>query len=186
MVALDQGEVDLGVEQRGVLELGIGALTAKAGEAGDAGGGQAAGDGGIGGQAGDGEGGAADGGGELAGLGAGDADAGVEDLIRAEEAGVAEDGLLVEHADAAVGLAVERQRQSRGVEGIFLAVADAQEPGGGGILLVVEADVTLVRVVVERDLDGIVVLRETGGGEAADRQTGDVAEGGDDLRGDWD
>jgi hypothetical protein len=33
---------------------------------------------------------------------------GVEDLVRAEEVGVAEGDLLIENADVAVGLAVER------------------------------------------------------------------------------
>ncbi len=47
VLALDPGEVDLGVEQGGVLPLGIGALTAEAGEAGDADGGQTAGDDGV-------------------------------------------------------------------------------------------------------------------------------------------
>jgi hypothetical protein len=80
--------------------------------------------------------------------------------------GVAEGYLLVEYADSAVGLAVEGKREDGSVEAGLLAVADAEEPGAAGVLLVVEAEVTLVGVVGEGDLRGEVVLREAGGGEA--------------------
>ena len=84
VLALDPGEVDLGIEQRRILPLRIGALAAEGSEAGDADGGQTAGDDGVGGQAGDGDGVVADGEGVLAGLGAGEAEAGIEDLVGAE------------------------------------------------------------------------------------------------------
>ena len=54
-------------------------------------------------------------------------------------------------------------------------------PGGGGVLLEVEAEVTLVGVVDEGDLDGVVKLRESGGRRSRERKTGDLAEGVDDL-----
>ena len=82
----------------------------------------------VGGQAGDVvEGVIADGEVILAGLGAVEAEARIEDLVRAEEAGVAEGDLLVEDADVAVGLAVEREGNGGIVDAVLLAVADAQE-----------------------------------------------------------
>ena len=163
VVALHPGEVDLWVDEGRILPLGVGALATEAGEAGDADGRQAAGDDGVaGGQAGDVvEVGVADGEVELAGLGAVETEAGIEDLVGTEEVGVAEGDLLVEDADVAVGLAVEGDRNAGVVDAVLLAVADAQERGVGGIDLPVEAKVALVGVIGEGNLDGVVVGGET-------------------------
>ena len=103
-------------------------------KSGDADGGQTAGDYRVGGKAGDeaglaggGERGVADGEIELAGLGAIEAEADVEDFVGAEQVGVAERDLLVEDADGAVGLAVERDGDGGIVDAGLLAIADAQE-----------------------------------------------------------
>ena len=63
-------------------------------------------------QAGESECGVADGEVELTGLGAIEAEAGIEDLVGAEEVGIAKGDLLVEDADVAIGLAVERNRNA--------------------------------------------------------------------------
>ncbi len=47
------------------------------------------------------------------------------------------------------------------VDAGLLAIADAEEPGAVGVLLIVEAEVTLVGVVGEGDLSGEVVLGQT-------------------------
>ena len=83
-------------------------------------------------------------------------------LFGAEQVRVAERHLLIEDADGAVGLAVERQRNGGIVDARFLAVADAQEPGSVGVLLVVEAKVALVGVVGEGDFLGVVVGSQAG------------------------
>ncbi len=179
------GEVDLGVNQGRILPLGIGALTAEAGEAGDADGGQAAGDDGIGGgQAGDVvEGGIADGEVIFSGLGAVEAEADIEHLVRPDEAGVTEGNLLVEDTDVAVGLAVERDGNAGIVDAVFLAVADAEEGGVDGVDLPVEAKVALVGVIGEGNLYGVVVGGEAGGGEARlGERAGGVGAAGQKLR----
>ncbi len=83
---------------------------------------------------------------------------------------VAEGDLLVEDADVAVGLAVERDRNAGIVDAVLLAVADAEEGGAVGVDLPVEAEVALVGVVGEGDLNGVVVGGEAGGGEAGQRK----------------
>ncbi len=179
--AFDPGEVDLGIEQGGVLPLGVGALTAEGGEAAaDAGGGKSAGDGGVGGKARDGDGVVADGERELAGFGTREAQACIEDLVGAHEVGVAEGDLLIEDADGAVGLAVEGKGEDGVVDAGLLAIADAEEPGVVGVLLVVETKITLVGVVGEGDLRGVVVLVEAGGGQTG-ALGGNLLEEADDL-----
>ena len=83
VLALYPGEVDLGVDECRILPLRVGALTTEAGEAGDADGWQASGyDCVVGGQPGNVvEGGVSDGEVKLAGLGAVEAEADIEDLI---------------------------------------------------------------------------------------------------------
>ena len=53
---------------------------------------------------------------ELAGLGAGKPETRIEDLVGAEQVGIAQSDLLIENADVAVGLTVERQRNGRVVD----------------------------------------------------------------------
>jgi hypothetical protein len=50
------------------------------------------------------------------------------------------------------------------------------------LMLPVEAQVALVGVVGEGNLDGVVVGGETGGRQTGDRETGDLFEVADDLR----
>jgi hypothetical protein len=52
--------------------------------------------------------------------------------------------LLIEQADVAVGLTVERNRNGRIVDRIFLAIADAQEGRTGRSDLPVEAQIALI------------------------------------------
>jgi hypothetical protein len=110
VLALDPGEVEFGIEKRRVLPLRIGALTAECGKsAGDGCGWEASGDGGIGGQTWDVEDIVADRERILAGLRSGEADAGFEDFVGAEETGVSSGYLVVMDLGAAVGLAIEGQ-----------------------------------------------------------------------------
>jgi hypothetical protein len=134
------------------------------------------------------EGGVSDGQLKLAGLGAVEAEADVKDLGRTEEAGVAEGDLLIEDADVAVGLAVEGDGNARVVDAVLLAVVDANEGGVDGIDLPVEAEVALVGVIGEGDLDGVVSRSQARGvslpRDTADRQCGrELFEVTDDLCG---
>ncbi len=112
----------------------------------------------------------------LAGLGAVEAEADIEDFIGAEEAGVAEGDLLVEDTNVAVGLAIKGDRNAGIVNAIFLAIADSQEGGVGAVDLPVEAEVAFVGVIGERYLDGVVTRSQACGvsprTETADRQCG--------------
>src|ERR1700716_3470560 len=103
MLSFDPGEVDLRVDQGGVLPLGICALAAERSKASDACGGQAACDGGIRGQTGDSNGVVADGQRELAGLGAREAEAGINDFVRTKQKGVTQSSPLIENPDPGVG-----------------------------------------------------------------------------------
>ena len=49
-------------------------------------------------------------------------------LVGPEQMGIAERHLLIEDADGAIGLAVQRQRNGGMIDAGFLAVTDAQEP----------------------------------------------------------
>jgi hypothetical protein len=116
------------------LPLRVGALATEAGEAGDANGRQTAGHYGVAwkagneaGRAGRGERGVADGEVEFAGLGAVKAEAGIEDLVGAEDVGIAKGDLLVEDSNCAVGLAVEWNGNGRIVDAGLLAIADADK-----------------------------------------------------------
>src|SRR3979490_1433420 len=113
MLAFDPGEIDLRVDQGGVLPLGICALAAERGKASDAGRRQTACDRGIRGQTRDSNGVVADGQRELAGLGAREAEAGIHDFVRTKKTSVPQSYLLIENTDRAVGLAVKRERESR-------------------------------------------------------------------------
>ncbi len=129
VVAPDPGEVDLRVDEGRILPLGVGALTAEAGEASDPDGGETAGyDGVVGRKAGDVvEGSVSDGEVVLAGLSAVETEADIQDLVRAEETGVAKGDLLIKDADVAIGLAVEGNGNAGVIDAVFLAVADAKE-----------------------------------------------------------
>src|ERR1700733_11804964 len=129
MLSFDPGEVHLGIKQRWVLPLRVGALTPKRGEVGDAGGGQTARNRGIGGKTRNGDGVIPYGKGILACLGLGEADAGVDDLVRSPQMRVAERHLLIEKADSPVGLAVEWKQDGGIIDPSLLAVADPDEPG---------------------------------------------------------
>jgi 3,4-dihydroxy-2-butanone 4-phosphate synthase len=61
----------------------------------------------------------------LAGLGFREPEARIDDLVGAEEVRVAKSDLLIQNADGAVCLAVERKRNGGMVDARFLAVADA-------------------------------------------------------------
>src|SRR5258705_2534541 len=181
MLAFDPGEVDLRVDQGRVLPLGICALAAEGGEAGDARGGQAACDGGIRGQTGDSNGVVANGQRELASLGAREAEAGINDFVRTKQTRVPKSHLLIENTDRAVGLAVKGEREGRIVHTGLLAVADAREPGVVGILLIVKAQVALVRVDSEGSLLRVTVGCKTRARQAALRQARNLLEEADDL-----
>src|SRR5580704_14311532 len=129
-MALHPGEVEFGVDQGRVLPLRIGALAAEGAiSAGKADGRKAASDDRVRRQAGEGERGVADGEIELAGFGAVETKAGIEYLDGADEARITKGDLLVEYADVAIGLAVQRNRHGREVNAVLLAVADTQEEG---------------------------------------------------------
>ncbi len=53
---------------------------------------------------------------------------------------MAEGDLLIEDANGAIGLSVERERERGVVDAGLLAIADAEEPGAVGVLLIVEAE----------------------------------------------
>ena len=183
VVALHPREVDLGVDECRILPLRVGALATEAGEASDPDGWQTSGyHGVVSGQAGDVvEGGVSDGQVELAGLGAVEAEADVEDLGPAEEAGVAEGDLLIEDADVAIGLAVEGDGNARVVDAVLLAVADTNKRRVDGIDLPVEAEVALVGVIGEGNLDGVVVGGKTRARQAGDGKAGGLLEVGNNL-----
>src|ERR1700678_1382052 len=128
VVALDPGVIDLGIEQRRILPLGIRALPAESGKAGNADRGQASGHNWVGRQPGNREGVVADGEGKLARLGAGEADAGVQNPAGAEEMRVAEGHLLVQNPDRAIALTVQRKGNRRIVDAGFFAVTDTEKP----------------------------------------------------------
>src|ERR1700733_8856058 len=162
MPSFDPGEVHFWIKQRWVLPLRVSALTPKRGEVGDASGGQTACYRGIGGKAGNGDRVIPYGKGILAGLGLGEADAGVDDLVRPPQVRVAERDLLVEKAYSTVGLPVEWEQDGGIVDPGLFAVADADEPGIACVLLIVEAEVALIRVISKGDQLRVVV-----GGQAS-------------------
>src|SRR6202034_3809959 len=170
--ALYPGEVDLRIDQGRVLPLGIGALAAEAGKSRDPDGGQPARNDSVGGwQAGDVvEVSVSDREVIFAGLGAIEAEAGIEDLAGADEPGITEGYLLIENADVAVGLAVQRDGNRRMVDPGFFAVADTQKGGVGGIDLPIEPEIPLVGVIRKRGLDGVVVGCKTGARHAGERE----------------
>ena len=78
---------------------------------------------------------------------------------------IAESNLLIENLDAAVGLAVEWQRQSGIVDARFLAVADAcRNQELFWLCWIVEAQIALVGVVGEGRVGGAIVSVYAGGG----------------------
>lgn len=184
VAADDPGEVDLGVEQGGILELRIGGLTAEGAKASaDGGGGNAAGDSGIGRKTGEAEAGIlADGERELAGLGAREAKAGIEQLVGSNDAGPADGDLLIQNALLAVGVAVDDGSEEREVGGVLLEIADPDEEGVLGIGLEVEPQGSLVGEVLRSLERGVVVDGGSGGVGREDAENG-ARDGGDVGRG---
>ena len=97
----------------------------------------------------------------LAGVGAGEREARVENLVAAHQLRVAERNLLIVNLDFAVGLHIDRLGDQGIVSPCLLAIAEFQEPGGLRALLIIQAKVALVSVVREGRIQGAVVRGHT-------------------------
>ncbi len=108
-------------------------------------------------------------------------DAGVDDFIGPPQVGVAKGHLLIENADRAVGLAIEREQDSGIINPGLLAIAHPHEPGIACVLLIVEAKVAFIGVISEGHQLGVVVGRQASGRKSADGQARDLLKEADDL-----
>ena len=81
----------------------------------------------------------------------------VQDLVGAEQMGIAQRNLLIQNANRAVGLSIQRQWNRRKIHSHLLAVADTQKPGGVCALLIIQTKVALVGLVGEGNFLGVIV-----------------------------
>ena len=177
--AEDLGIVDFGVDDEGVLELGVRALDADGGESIDAGAHDAAGEAGIVRDVGDAEavadGGGADEHGELAAFGAGDAGADFDERGGVDGVGAADGHLFVADADGAVGVAAGGAGDGGRFEVVHQPVAVAGEGGPLVVEVLVVADVAFVVLVGAAGLGFEVIAdaKRAGAGAVGRGQVGE-------------